>query len=59
MLPLTFCIMLISSLLDAPYMPYLGLPLFHFASVRPYRNCQINQYIAGSSEGSIYNAFLS
>ncbi|CAD8161444.1 unnamed protein product [Paramecium octaurelia] len=60
MCPITFLIMLISSILDSPYMPFLGLPLFYFASLRPYRNTiNIQKHIQNSSEGSIYNAYLS
>ncbi|CAD8125957.1 unnamed protein product [Paramecium sonneborni] len=60
MCPLTFLIMIISSILDSPYMPFLGLPIFYFGSLRPFRNVtQIQKNIASSSEGSIYNSFLS
>ncbi|CAD8114394.1 unnamed protein product [Paramecium primaurelia] len=60
MCPITFLIMIISSILDSPYMPFLGLPIFYFASLRPFRNTiHIHQHIENSSEGSIYNAFLS
>ncbi|CAD8127758.1 unnamed protein product [Paramecium sonneborni] len=60
MCPLTFLIMIISSILDSPYMPFLGLPIFHFGSLRPFRNVtQISKQITSSSEGSIYNSYLS
>ncbi|CAD8210057.1 unnamed protein product [Paramecium pentaurelia] len=60
MCPLTFLIMLISSILDSPYMPILGLPIFYFASLRPFRNnIEISKHIHDSSEGSIYNSYLS
>ncbi|CAK84266.1 unnamed protein product (macronuclear) [Paramecium tetraurelia] len=60
MCPITFFIMLISSILDSPYMPLLGLPIFYFSSLRPFRNTiHIQKHLSNSAEGQIYNFYLS
>ena len=51
--------LLLSSILDIPFMPYLGLPIFTCSSLRPIRNwMKLTQYQKGTSESGVYNYFL-
>lgn len=59
-MPLSIAFLVISCVLDVPYMPYLGLPVFTFASLRPHRMWPtLERKMKATSEASIYNAFLA
>ena len=59
LLPLSIMFLILSSVLDLPYMPYMGLPLFSTGSTRPMRNwSRLHSNLSASSEASVYNHFL-